>query len=560
MSSSRAFVLAARAGSRLASPSSPAVFRTPLSLSWASSLHQRSLHASATSIPRSVRPFHPASNTVARRGYSSAGSDPSMSPLGRSLITTVRIVQNVVVGSSTVFALGFFIWAGSHAYLESYKCPSPEGTSNTVQNCLHGAWVREEISPDPDVAEIYYEKALELTRQELERAFAASVSKDEGQQQSQHSKEEEERNRLLRMEKDKALTGIQDRLARFYARIGRDEQAATIWTRLWKLSDKKVIEQEAPSSMISSLFGSSKERTLMTQEDGLLYAKAAADCWMRLGEYELAEEALAWTLSTFTAIKKNSTEAASSPSSSSSSSSSSTLAAEEVGLLSTLGALYVRQHRFEYALSLFVKALQSTQEHRLPVGSDSTPKVVSKEEKQERDMWYCREAILMNSIGETLYGAATTSAATTTPASTVDSSSTASDSADQEKKSSSWKFWSSSSSSSDTNRSAKAAPTLSVEQQKKVEEALGWIQKAIVMAKEKSGQHRDCDECAALGLSTLGLIHEMEGKNDLALEEFKGALVHATKADDYVGMEDYNRNLTRLTDQMAAATAPIAQI
>jgi len=52
----------------------------------------------------------------------------------------------------------------------------------------------------------------------------------------------------------------------------------------------------------------------------------------------------------------------------------------------------------------------------------------------------------------------------------------------------------------------------------------------------------------------------MEGKNELALEEFKDALIHATKAEDFVGMEDYNRNLARLTDQMAAETAPVAQI
>lgn len=595
MSSGRAFILAARAGSRLASSSSPVMLRSPLSLSWASSLHQRSLHVSA-SATRSARPSTFANNTVARRAYSSAGSDPSLSPVGRSLIATVRLVQNIVVISTSLVALGFFVYAGSHAYLENYKCPSPEGTSSTVQNCLHGAWVREEISPDPKVAEIYYERALELTRQELEKVLQASVSKEEEHSLSQEEKDAADRIRFLRMEKDKALTGIQNRLARFYARIGSDEQAATIWTRLWKLSEKEVMEQGSSSSSmfsaVSSLFGPSKERALMTREDGLIYAKAAADCWMRLGEYELAEEALAWTLSTFTAIKKNSTEATSSPSSS-----PSAVASEEVGLLSTLGALYVRQHRFEYALSLFVKALQSVQEHRLPTGSDSTPKVVSKEEELEQDMWYCREAILMNSIGETLYGAATASTSVSTTPST-ESSTTASGSVDTKKKSSSWKFWSSSSSSaSATTKSAKVAPALSKEQQKKVEEALGWMQKAIVMAKEKSGQHRDCDECAALGLSTLGLIHEvkekrtglclltllsghlvailnviltffflflivfqMEGKNDLALEEFKDALNHATKAEDFVGMEDYNRNLTRLMDEMAAATAPVAQI
>ncbi|KAG0054967.1 hypothetical protein BGZ83_009951 [Gryganskiella cystojenkinii] len=537
MSSGRAFILAARAGSRLASSSSRSHPRsTPLSLSFASILHQRSL---VSSLPSRSLAFHPSST---RRAYSTSAQDPSLSPLGRTLITTIRVIQNVVVyGSSTLF-VGFFIWAGTHAYLENYKCPSPQGASSAVQNCLHGAWVREEIALDPSIAEIYYNRALELTRQEIEQAY---------RKEAESNPEIDDRTRFLKLEKDKVIAEVQSRLARLYARTGQDERAATLWTRLWKLSDRKIdtaAEEKSGSSFsISSLFGgSSAQRTLITKEDGIRYSKLAADCWMRLGEYELAEEALAWTLSNFTAIKNTRQDESSSDS------------IEEVGLLSTLGTLYVRQQQFEYALSLFVKALQLVQGHRGLIGSNdidhrqqgSTPKSKSKEE-QEQDLWYCREAILMNSIGETLYGAATASV-------TPSSSSAPSSTSENAKKTSSWKFWSASEKA--VTKPKVVVPVVSHEQQQKQEEALGWMQKAIAMAKVKSGQHRDCDECAALGLSNLGLIHEMEGKHDSAMEEFKEAVTYATKAGDFVGIEDYKRNITRLADQISESTVPVAKI
>jgi hypothetical protein len=52
----------------------------------------------------------------------------------------------------------------------------------------------------------------------------------------------------------------------------------------------------------------------------------------------------------------------------------------------------------------------------------------------------------------------------------------------------------------------------------------------------------------------------MEGKKDLALEEFKEAVIYATKAGDFVGMDDYKRNMNRLTDQIADSTLPTTQI
>ncbi|KAG0367306.1 hypothetical protein BC939DRAFT_468911 [Gamsiella multidivaricata] len=488
----------------------------------ASTVRLLSLTAATRTTPVVHGPRHRfAQHSIAQRAYSTS-LDQSLSPLARSVIATTRAVRNILIFSTSTLTLGYFVWAGSHAYLEQYKCPSPEGVSAQVRNCLHGAWVREEISPDPDVAAIYLQKALEFARKDLEEFY----------RKKNHSLEYSS----LEIEKDKALVEIQNRLARFYGRIGRDEQAATIWTRLWKLTEKEVPPSsdsaKAGSSSSSSglglrsLFGgASIGRPLITKQDGVPFAKSAANCWMRMGEYDLAEEALSWTLSTITTAANADATGSTSDS------------IEEVGLLSTLGALYVRQRKSDYALSLFVKALQLVQHHR----------AVSEQSNTEKDMWYCREAILTNSIGETLYGA-TTAARSKLPMETA-----------EQKKPSSWKFWSSSSSST-TGGSGSAAAFKTAEQTKKEEEALGWMQKAVAMAKEKSGQHRDCDECAALGLNNLGLINEMEGKTDVALQQFREAVLHATMANDFVGLEDYNKNTARLTDRIASTSEEQATV
>ncbi|KAF8926145.1 hypothetical protein BGZ58_000147 [Dissophora ornata] len=412
--------------------------------------------------------------------------------------------------------------------------------------CLHGAWVREEFSPDPELAELYYRKAVELAKQDLEAFY-----KKKYQNEPQNGQQVNNGQRFLEMEKDKALTEILNRMARFYGRIGEDQQAATIWTRLWKLVEKDVphVTGETSAGIFGSLFGgASADRTLITQQDGVPFAKNAADCWMRLGEYGLAEEALGWTLNTI-AISNSDTSL--------DAASTSTPSIEEIGLLSTLGALYVRQAKFDYALSVFVKALQLVQGHRagLETRQGEETSVSATTVNSEKDMWFCREAILTHSIGETLYGAATASPSSSSPLSTGANSETKSEAAEQKKSSSSWKFWSSGSSSSSKSASASSTTLFkSVEQHKKEEEALGWMQKAVAMAKEKSGQNRDCDECAALGLSNLGLIYEMDGKTDVALAQFKEAVIYATQANDYVGLDDYNKNIVRLTEKIASAS------
>lgn len=51
----------------------------------------------------------------------------------------------------------------------------------------------------------------------------------------------------------------------------------------------------------------------------------------------------------------------------------------------------------------------------------------------------------------------------------------------------------------------------------------------------------------------------MEGDKDVALAQFKEALVHATLAKDYVGVDDYNKNIARLTEVPASSSEPTAE-
>ncbi|RIA96500.1 hypothetical protein C1645_687896 [Glomus cerebriforme] len=79
----------------------------------------------------------------------------------------------------------------------------------------------------------------------------------------------------------------------------------------------------------------------------------------------------------------------------------------------------------------------------------------------------------------------------------------------------------------------------------KYDEAMGWLQKGLSIAKNDSG-NKDCDECAGVILNNLGLIHEKNGNNDLAISLYTNAIEFAEKAQDFIGIEDFTRNLNRL--------------
>ncbi|CAG8515648.1 8394_t:CDS:1 [Funneliformis caledonium] len=79
----------------------------------------------------------------------------------------------------------------------------------------------------------------------------------------------------------------------------------------------------------------------------------------------------------------------------------------------------------------------------------------------------------------------------------------------------------------------------------KYDEALGWLQKGLSIAKNGDG-NRDCDECAGVILNNLGLIHERRENNELAVSLYINAIEFAEKAQDFIGIEDFTKNLNRV--------------
>ncbi|CAG8521169.1 13827_t:CDS:1 [Acaulospora morrowiae] len=84
----------------------------------------------------------------------------------------------------------------------------------------------------------------------------------------------------------------------------------------------------------------------------------------------------------------------------------------------------------------------------------------------------------------------------------------------------------------------------------KREEALGWMQQGLNMARDGSGI-RDCDECAGMILYNLGIIYEKDGKTKVAISLLDQAIEFAEKAQDLKGIDDYTTKLIRLTSQQS---------
>ncbi|KAG0234444.1 hypothetical protein BGW42_006654 [Actinomortierella wolfii] len=521
------------------------------------------------------------SNLVPRRWNSSSSTFQSnrdqqqqLAPLGRAIVATTKTLKSLLLFSATTFGVGFVAWSGAHLYLEQYKCPTPQNLSTRVQSLLHGAWVREEYAMDPDVALEYYKNAIDFATEEVAQALGLrlvgypSASQQLYNQQQPRTKwgqkalqeqlEKQAKDPQMKLlEMDASLVEVHHRRARFFDAIGQDEQAARIWDRLWRMTGAA----EDATSKAATGAAEPLKRPLMVRESGVLFARRAAECWMRLGRYDEAEEALAWALEsiTTTATTKDSTKGSHSPEKGISVDTQS----DEISLLTILGALYARKKRYDDALSLFVRALQLTRQRKEEEEEKGVANVEVEQTKTKgtsttapvasnpRDKWHCREAILMNSIGETLYGSVKSNAP---PAA-----------AETEKKSTDAKkqggfgayFWSSSSKDATTNKKEQEQEkSRAIALDDKEQEALGWMQKALSLAQEKSGKERDCDECAALVLNNLGMIYEMKGDTSFALEHFKNAVVHATTAQDFVGLESYMENVSRLQEAAASQSEP----
>lgn len=156
-----------------------------------------------------------------------------------------KMTGYTVISMTTAIA---FVWQASHWYIEYVMQPTPSELGYQARNLLHGAYIRETIAPDFEIASFYVREALRIALEEKHLA-----------------------------ENSTTVIELRLRLAHDETHAGNLLDAITEYTRAWKLMmDKKDDE----------------ENTVLIAET----AKHIGDLYLRIGDYKHAEEFLAWSL------------------------------------------------------------------------------------------------------------------------------------------------------------------------------------------------------------------------------------------------------------------------
>ncbi|KAG2218121.1 hypothetical protein INT45_002371, partial [Circinella minor] len=166
----------------------------------------------------------------------SMSSNPTVAAfqvVGKQLKVTLKYTGITAV---SIFLATAIAWQSYHLYIEHYLESTPEELSYRARNLLHGAHVREHISPDYALAANYIRQVINTTLQE-------------NQQLSESSD---------------IIKKLRLRLADNENRAGHVLEAISEYTRIWKL------------------------------EPTLFVAKKLGDLYMRIGDQEQAEQFLTW--------------------------------------------------------------------------------------------------------------------------------------------------------------------------------------------------------------------------------------------------------------------------
>ncbi|CAO3626450.1 unnamed protein product [Cunninghamella echinulata] len=115
-------------------------------------------------------------------------------------------------------------------------------------------------------------------------------------------------------------------------------------------------------------------------------AKHLGDLYISIGDYDKAEEYLAWTLHTLNndQLKQQEQQLQAS-------------LVSKIDTLCSLASLYALQRQFQLALPLFLQALQL-----IPDSNDKNKE--HDNDDDEKNQWLCKKAIVQNQLSETLYG------------------------------------------------------------------------------------------------------------------------------------------------------------
>ncbi|KAJ2958350.1 hypothetical protein NQZ79_g6097 [Umbelopsis isabellina] len=216
-----------------------------------------------------------------------------------------QIGKAVGIFAASTAAVVLVGWQGYHIYIEHFLHPTPPELKHKARNLLHGAYVREEVSPRLDIATIYVQEALRIALEEQKM--------DE--------------------DSDVALA-LRRRLAEDANRAGNLLDSIAEYSRFWKLLVHRLVEkgEESDSDKVLELVDVSKR---------------IGDLYVRIGDYTEAEESLAWAVHTLQSSKADLR------------SHKDFMRVETLTALS-LANLYAVQHNFDMALPLYLQSLKAS--------------------------------------------------------------------------------------------------------------------------------------------------------------------------------------------------------
>ncbi|ORY95899.1 hypothetical protein BCR43DRAFT_557760 [Syncephalastrum racemosum] len=251
-----------------------------------------------------------------RLGFSTNPSAESMREMTSLFKRVFKLTGYTAIALGAGAAL---LWQSYHLYIEHFLESTPSELSYRARNLLHGAHVREKVAPDHEVAAVYLNEVLRIALEE--------------QKLDEHSP---------------VVIQLRLRLADDEARAGNLYGAITEYTRAWKLL------KEAPEN---------DNEYLMAKT-----AKEMGSLYYRVGDYEHAEEFLAWAFDRLRAYTDDTFL--------------------KVTTTNALASVYTIQRRFDLSMPLLLLALKDIPE-------DAT-----------ESKWVCLKGILQNQLCETMYGMA----------------------------------------------------------------------------------------------------------------------------------------------------------
>ncbi|KAL9541956.1 hypothetical protein MBANPS3_008854 [Mucor bainieri] len=158
-----------------------------------------------------------------------------------------KVTGYTVVSVTTAVA---FVWQLSHWYIEYMMAPTPPELGYQARNLLHGAYIRETLAPNFEVASFYVREALRIALEEKQLEESSDT-----------------------------VIQLRLRLAHDEAHAGNLLDAITEYTRAWKL-------------LVGKAGAAAADSTTQAVEA----AKHIGDLYLRISDYEHAEEFLAWAL------------------------------------------------------------------------------------------------------------------------------------------------------------------------------------------------------------------------------------------------------------------------